>query len=221
MITDLKILDNFYDDPEKIFYLSNGEFPIFGCGTGKRSIGLQEVDKKLYDQFCAKIFKIHGITDPRGLHMFTFFMEHNWNPIEVFNKGWVHIDGKNPDACRMTTEDYKLVVCGQIFLTPDPDPEASASTYKLRNGVNWSTQELYDRCINDYTIPREDYEAKKINLDQFTQLHTDYHSNFEQTAEVKNVYNRMVSWKAGTLHGQRMTQKMGKRLNQYFFIQRI
>ena len=221
MISDLKVIDNFYDNPEKMFYMSNGEFPIFGCGTGKRSVGLQEINRAMYHSFCQKIFRIHNITDTRNLTVFTFFMEHNWNPVEVFNKGWVHIDGKNPDACRMTTEDYKLVLCGQIFLTPEPDPDASAATYHLKKDVNWSQQELYDRCINDYTIPREDYEAKKINLEEYTRLHTEYHNNFELTAEVKNVYNRMVSWRAGTLHGQRMTQKMGKRLNQYFFVQRI
>lgn len=221
MINDLKVVNNFYDDPQKILDLSDGEFPIFGCGTGNRSIGLQDVDRNLYNQFCRKIFQIHGITDPRGLHVFTFFMEHYYNAVDIFNKGWAHIDGKNPDACRMTTEDYKLIACGQIFLTPNPDPDSGVHIYTVKQDRNWTQQELYDRCINDYTIPREEYNAGRIDLDEYTRLHGEYHQNFDLTAEVKNVYNRMVSWRAGTLHTQNMSEKMPTRLNQYFFIQRI
>lgn len=221
MIKDLTVVNNFYDDPQQILDLSDGEFPIFGCGTGNRSIGLQDVDRNLYNQFCRKIFQLHGINDPRGLHVFTFFMEHYYNAIDIFNKGWAHIDGKNPDACRMTTEDYKLVACGQIFLTPNPDPDSGVHIYRLKGDRTWSTQELYDRCINDYTIPREEYQEGRIDLEEYIRRHGEYHDNFEQDAEVKNQFNRMVSWKAGTLHTQDMTDKMPTRLNQYFFIQKI
>lgn len=221
MITDVKILDNFYKDPQILREKLSGDFPISGCGSGNRSVSLRDIDRKLYDDFFDTICKIHGILDKRGLHMFTFFMEHEYNPIEIFNKGWVHIDGKNPDACRMTTEDYKLVVCGQIFLTPDPDPETGATIHKLKNSVTWDTQELYDRTINDYTIPKENYNAGLIDLAEYERLHQEYHSNFDLTCTVHNVYNRMVSWKAGTLHGQNMSKLQGKRLNQYWFIQRI
>lgn len=220
MITDIKVQDNFYTDPDSIVNASNGEFPIFGCGTGNRSVGLQEVDQNLFHIFCQRLFRLHSIADNRNLQVFTFFMEHYYNPEEIFNRGWVHIDGKNPDACRMTTEEYKLLVCGQVFLTPDPDPNSGVEIHKLKNGINWDQQELFDRCINDYTIPREEYQAGRIDLAEYTRLHGEYHSNFELTAEVKNCYNRMVSWKAGTLHTQHMTAAMPTRLNQYFFVSR-
>ena len=217
MITDLKVLDNFYNDPQAITELLNGEFPIFGCGTGNRSIGLQEIAPHIYDGFCDAIYQIHGI-NPDDVWMTTFFMEHTYNPIEVFNHGWMHIDGKNPDACRMLVEEYKLLVCGQIFMTPNPDPETGVKIGTLKKDRNWTRPELIDKTINDYTLPREQYEAGKITLQEYEILHKEYHYNFDVTCEVKNVYNRMVSWRGGSLHGAKITEKMQKRLNQYFFV---
>lgn len=217
MITDVKVLDNFYNNPQEIIKLLNGEYPIFGCGTGNRSISLEEIDPNMFRGFCEAIYQIHGI-NPNDVWMTTFFMEHTYNPIDIFNYGWMHIDGKNPDACRMLVEEYKLVVCGQIFMTPDPDPETGVQIGALKKNKNWTRQELIDKTINDYTLPREQYEAGKINLQEYEILHKEYHENFDVTCEVKNVYNRMVSWRGGSLHGAKMTKQMHKRLNQYFFI---
>ena len=218
MITDVKVLDNFYSSPEHIINLLNGDYPITGCGTGNRSVGLQEISPEVYNDFCNAIYSIHGI-DSTKVHMYTFFMEHNYNAIDIFNHGWIHIDGKNPDACRMTVDEYKLVVCGQIFLTENPDPETGVKIASLKPTINWTRQELIDKTINDYTLPREEYEAGKITLNEYEKLHNEYHNNFNVTCEIKNVYNRMVSWKAGSLHGAKMTNKMPKRLNQYFFVE--
>jgi hypothetical protein len=217
MITDIKVLDNFYTNPSDIVQLLNGEYPIFGCGTGNRSVGLQEISPHLYSGFCESIYAIHGI-DPSAVHMTTFFMEHNYSPIEQLNPGWVHIDGKNPDACRMLVEEYKLLVCGVIFLTENPDPECGMGIYELKPTVKWDRQKLIDECINDYTTPRDLYNVGKISLDEYASKHKDYHDNFELTCDVKNKYNRMMSWRGGSLHGQKMTKKMNHRLNQYFFV---
>jgi hypothetical protein len=217
MITDLKVLDNFYNDPQAIVNMLNGEYPIFGCGTGNRSISLEEISPQTYNVFCEAIYQIHGI-DPNKVWMTTFFMEHTYNAIDIFNYGWMHIDGKNPDACRMLVEEYKLIVCGQIFMTPNPDPDTGVQIGSLKKDRNWSRQELIDKTINDYTLPREQYEAGKISLEKYEILHREYHNNFDVTCDVKNVYNRMVSWRGGSLHGAKMTNKMPKRLNQYFFV---
>jgi hypothetical protein len=146
-------------------------------------------------------------------------MEHEYNPIEVFNHNWVHIDGKNPNVCRMTTEDYKLVMCGQIFMTPNPDPESNVEICRVRPELNWGPQELISKTVDDYTLPREYLNSGKISQEDFEKMHDEYHDNFENICKVDNVYNRMVSWSAGTLHGARQTHKMPRRLTQMFFIQ--
>ena len=220
MITDIKVLENFYSNPEVVINLLNGDYPITGCGTGSRSVDLFDISPELHEQFCSVIFNIHGI-DSSKVYVNTFFMEHYYNAIDIFNHGWMHIDGKNPDACRMIVEEYKLLLCGQVFLTKDPDPETGVQIGALKSGINWTRQELIDKTINDYTIPREEYEAGRINLQEYEKLHKEYHENFVTTCDVKNVYNRMVSWRGGTLHGAKMTEKMPKRLNQYFFVSLI
>jgi hypothetical protein len=218
MITDVKVLDNFYISPEHVINLLNGDYPIIGCGTGSRSIGLQEISPELYNGFRDSIYTIHNI-DPSKVYLTTFFMEHSYNAIDIFNHGWMHIDGKNPDACRMTVDEYKLIVCGQIFLTQNPDPETGIQIGSLKKDRNWSRQEIIDRTINDYTLPRENYEAGNISLYEYERIYKDYHDNFDTTCEISNVYNRMVSWRGGNLHAAKMTNKMPKRLNQYFFVQ--
>jgi len=217
MITDVKVLDNFYSDPEPIIKLVK-DFPITGCGTGSRSIGLQEIDPKLYQDFCRGLFSIHGV-DGRNMRVTTFFMEHTYNPIDIFNYGWVHIDGKNPDACRMLVEEYKLIFCGQIFLTPNPNPDTGVQICSLKPELNWTRQELIDKTINDYTIPKENYDAGIISVEEYANIHKEYHNSFSTTCDIKNVYNRMVSWRGGSLHGQNMKSDMPKRLNQYFFVE--
>jgi hypothetical protein len=217
---NINILENFYEDPYHVLSLLNNEYPIVGCGTGARSIPLLDMNIELYNYFCDKIYKLHNLS-PEGLYLTTFFMEHVYDPIEIFNERFVHIDGKNPDVCYMTMEEYKLILCGQVFLTPDPDPEAGVKICKLKPEVNWSEKELMDNCINNHLSPKDKYYAGLIDIEEYTNLHKDYHSNFDITCDIKNEFNRMVSWKGGTLHGEPMTKKMKKRLTQYFFIQKL
>ncbi len=217
---NINVFDNFYTNPDSIRQLVNGDYPIVGCGTGNRSIPLQQINPSIYNDFCRGIFSIHGM-DGRGLKVNTFFMEHEAHEIDVFNQKWIHIDGKNPNICMMSMQEYKLVLCGQIFLSPDPDPESGTKICELKPEVNWTEKQLIENCIDNYTLPRNKYDAGMIDLQEYERLHAEYHSNFNLTADIKNKYNRMVSWKAGTLHGDPITKKQGKRLNQYFFVERI
>ena len=100
----ITIIDDFYDNPQIILDKINGQYPIVGCGTGRRSVGLQQIDMSIYQNFKLKIFNIHGL-NPNNFHIITFFMEHEYDAIEIFNDRWVHIDGKNPDVCLMTMEE--------------------------------------------------------------------------------------------------------------------
>jgi hypothetical protein len=147
-------------------------------------------------------------------------MEHEYNQeAEVFNRGWAHMDGKNPKI--ITADDYKLILCGQIQMTKHPDTETGVKINKLKDNVNWTQQELFNRTVNEYTLPREKLTKGEIDLKGFEQLYDEYHSHFDLTCTVANVYNRMISWKGGTIHGQKMTQQQGKRVNQYWFLQRM
>jgi hypothetical protein len=218
MITDLKVLDNFYDDPEVILKLVDS-FPITGCGTGSRSIDLRMLDPNLSLLVQNGLCNIHAV-DPRSVKMNIFFMEHFYNEADdIFNRSTIHMDGKNPDVCRATVAEYRLAFCGQILLTKDPNPDGVVSLHKFKPHINWNDQEIVKHCIDEYTIPGELYRAGKISLDEFKTMRMQHDSNFDLTCEVKNVYNRMVSWKGGSLHAQ--TYKNKRVLNQYFFAEWI
>ena len=216
MITDIKVLDTFYTQPDFILGLVD-DFPISGCGTGNRSISLEMMSKPTFDGVKNALCSIHGV-DPNKIKLTTFFMEHQYNDVdELFNISTTHIDGKNPDVCRATVEEYRMAFCGQILLTPNPDPDSGVTLHKFKEHIDWDPQEIVKRCIDEYTIPGELYRAGKIDLTEFRHMRKEHDDNFDLTCEVKNVYNRMVSWKGGTLHGQRITKSVPKKLNQYFF----
>ena len=214
------VLDNFYYTPNRIIDLTKGKYPLIGCGDGNRSLPLDQINKDIYLKFCDKIYSAHN-TSSKGLSLTTYFTEHISKDIDIFNKRWVHIDGRNPNVCRATVDRYRLVVCGQIFLTPDPDPEAGVKICELKKQLEWSKETLFDNCLNDYLIPKDKYNAGLISLEEYTKLHDDYHKHFDITCTIENKFNRMVSWKAGTLHGEPMTKKMQKRLTQYFFVEKL
>ena len=215
-MSDIKIIDNFYDDPDIVKSLATVGFNVKGCGNTKRSIELKDIDQTLYDNFCNRIYEMHNISDIPNLHTFTFFQEQTYEDVEMFNTGYIHIDGRNPNQPNILANDYPYIVCGQIFLTPEPDPLSKISIAQPKH--NWTDQELFDRCLNNYLNPRFEYNAGKLSLSELEQYHSSYHADLEIIEEIPNVYNRLVSWPAGTLHGEQLTKKMGTRLNQYFYV---
>ena len=145
----------------------------------------------------------------------------NTNQIKLADGTNTTFDGKNPDICRARVDEYKLAFCGQILLTKDPDPDAVVTIHKFKSHINWDEQEIVKRCIDEYTNPGEFFRAGKIDLEEFKRMRKEHADNFDLTCEVKNLYNRMVSWKGGTLHAQRITKSAPKVLNQYFFAEWI
>jgi hypothetical protein len=220
MINDLKVINNFYTNPAAISALvDNFGFDITGCGFGKRSPQLWEIDQSLGEDVKNALCQIHSV-DPNKVNISTFFMYSDTVFEDDFlNRSAPHIDGKNQDTCRLFVkpEDYNLIFCGHIFMTPNPDPDASVFTHEFKNPEQWDWEEMVKQCIDEYSIPSEKYREGKINLDQYKAERILYEQHFNVACEVKNVYNKMVSWKAGTLHSMKITKNVPKMINQYFF----
>lgn len=217
----IQVLDNFYKNPKAIQNLYQNSQSNRGCGGSIRSTELQYLNPIEYSKFRDKVYNIHNIKNVDDVKLTTFFMNHEYSMKDpIFNKRWVHIDGKDPSVCRMLVEEYKLLFCGQIFLSEDADISSGVSFHKLKDNVTWSKQELYDKTtINEYSIPIEKYKSGVISLDVYKKLHIEYHDNFNQIQYVENVYNRLVSWEAGSLHADSITDKMKNKLCQYYFIE--
>jgi hypothetical protein len=204
----IHILDNFYKDPKIIESLIK-EFNVTGCGSGVKTLDLSYLDKSLYNSLKTDLCRLHQF-DPNRIAFYSYFSEHNYNhEDDIFNYSAIHIDGKG--GCNI--DDYNLVFCGQVLLTENPDPDSGVLIYKFKN----DNPEIMNDALNNYTIPGEQYRQGSISLDKFKKMKAEYNSNFELTCEVKNVYNRMVSWVGGTPHAQRVTKNVPRKINQYFF----
>jgi len=198
----IKILDNFYSNVDYVLSLSTDACRKRGCGAGLRSESLETLDKHLYDTFCSAIYSMHGI-DGRKVMMTTYFTEHVYNPEK--NAGLIHIDGRNPNACDVTLRDYRLILGGQIFLTPTNDLDTGIKFYNVNQSAGWTEEEEFDMTLNKcYTFDKQQLE--------------EYNRNFYEIAEAKNIQNRMVSWTAGIKYGSKMTEKQQNRIIQNFYI---
>ena len=58
----------------------------------------------------------------------------------------------------------------------------------------------------------------EISLKEYETILNEYEHSFSVISEVKNVYNRLVSWKAGSIHSSISTKKQGVGLVQNFYI---
>ena len=198
----IKILDNFYSNVDYVLSLFTDACRKRGCGAGLRSESLETLDKHLYDTFCSAIYSMHGI-DGRKVMMTTYFTEHVYNPEK--NAGLIHIDGRNPNACDVTLRDYRLILGGQIFLTPTNDLDTGIKFYNVNQSAGWTEEEEFDMTLNKcYTFDKQQLE--------------EYNRNFYEIAEAKNIQNRMVSWTAGIKYRSKMTEKQQNRIIQNFYI---
>jgi len=208
----IHILDNFYKDPKIIESLIT-EFNVTGCGSGVKTLDLGFIDKTIYNSLKVELCNLHQ-QNSTEIKFYSYFSEHIYNDVDdIFNYSAIHIDGKG--GCNIS--DYNLVFCGQILLTDNPDPDSGVLIYKFKN----NEPQMLDNALNHYTIPGEQYREGSISLEQFKQLKSEYNSNFELTCEIKNVYNRMVSWAGGTPHSQRITKHVPRKINQYFFAEKL
>jgi hypothetical protein len=225
MITDIKVIENFYSNPKQIIELAFSKASLKTCitdfvGQGKcaqRSIPLFELDSSLYNDFCDYICFIHSL-DPNTVNIWSYFSYHEYNIDEAHNIGVTHIDGRG--SFNYTPETYNLMVAGQIFLSEKYDYESGFKFYSVKEDTNWTPEETFNMTLVDCYRPKEEYFSGKITLEEMKNKINEYDSKLNVTADVKNVFNRMVSWKAGTIHSSKITEKQGSKLTQNFFISR-
>jgi len=196
----IHIIDNFYRSTDALLDLSNSCLES-GCGAGIRSKYLSSIDPQSHDDLQNFLFYEFNL-DPDRHKLITYLTKHTFDPDFT---GRIHIDGRNPNSCDITTAEYDLVLCGMIFLSPAIDKDSGISFYNVNEDVQWSKEEEFNLTLNEcYTYNKEQLE--------------NYHKNFYETLSVKNIQNRFVCWTAGSKYKNNITKKQNERIVQNFYI---
>ena len=200
----ITVVDGFFDEPDKIvdfameqeFYASDdGRWP------GKRSKQLWELDRTLYDWTCVKIMSLFHPEIPRNwefeiaFQLITPYSKHQYDPK---NRGWIHVDKG------MTSFG------GIIYLNKNPEKDTGTSIYSQKKG--WSSQ-IYSAL----SVKERFYTGQEVSDEEYEQAWHLVNSQYEETMEVKNVYNRMMLFNCNTFHGVKTFGKNQDRLTISFF----
>lgn len=200
----ITVVDGFFEDPDKVvdFAMEQEFFPSDdGRWPGKRTRQLWELDRTLYDWTCVKIMSLfHPEIPPHwefeiAFQLISPYSNHQYDPK---NRGWIHVD-KGMTAFG-----------GIIYLNKYPEKDTGTSIYKQKKG--WSSQ-IYSAL----SVKEKFYTGQEVSDEEYEQAWHLIQSQYEETMEVKNVYNRMMLFNCNTFHSAKTFGKKQDRLTISFF----
>jgi hypothetical protein len=201
------IVDNFFKEPDKVRnFALHQEFKKdkkISNYPGLRTDCLSVIEPNLHNEFLRKFFSIY----------YDFkFEEINWVAHAVFQKtdnsfdnGWIHYDNDG---------NANNKVAGIVYLTPNAPLNSGTSIYKTKNNV---------------LIPSINAEAKNThyyangNSEELKKLKDLEKTQFDETINVSNIYNRLISFDADEYHAAQnyFGQDNESRLILVFFVKKF
>ena len=205
------VRDNFFSNPDLIrkFALSlDMKSDDTGRWPGVRSQELFTFNKKLNDCIVAKIlscyydFNNYEVTWQDSMCQFQLIDKID----DTLNQGWVHIDGP-------------FDVASVIYLNKNPNPNTGTSLFEIK-------KESLDYILNEDETQQSEkyklYKNQKIDKKEYLKQLNNYNSNFVETVNFKNLYNRCITY--GKVYHRANSFNMGNdepRLTLVSFIQGI
>ncbi len=186
MTYPITIIDNFFEDPDKIvnlaktfdYYPSNGDWP------GVRTDQLHLVDNRLFNYIGEKIYLLFYEESPVQWSMITSFQKikpFSEDQYDRRNKGWVH-------------QDIDILFAGIVYLNKDPEPDTGTSIYTTKNGYALQYRKELEMKENLYL-------GNDIDLDDYNRTYDAVHDQYIESVRVENVYNRLLLFNNQTHHG--------------------
>ena len=196
------IVDDFLEDPfSTIEYAKTLEFnypePTIYPGTRTKCLSLLNND--LYLKTCNNILKCYLQGVPFNYTAECYFQKIDRN----YQEGWIHRD--------------KSILTSIIYLSQDATSESGTSLYKAkkewyRPGYNDEKIFMFNRAIKDPKFEVSEEEKKLIN---------NSNSLFEETINIKNMFNRLISFEGGIWHRANSLKNENPRLTLIIFFLEI
>ena len=194
------IVDDFFPDPDKIVEFAEQQefYPNDGRWPGTRTAPLHELDNHLFNYISTKI---HSLFYDR---IEQYFMEIKFQKITPFhedqyhpkNRGWIH-------------KDKEVYFGGIIYLNKNPDDDTGTSLYRETKGYSYN---------DGYTTSKEKlYKGHYVSEEQYCNDFESLNSQYTETVNVKNVYNRLLMFNSKQYHGVQTFGKTQDRLTISLF----
>jgi len=198
-------IDDFYSNPNEVrefalsqkFYHARDNFP------GKRTDRLDLISESFFNSFCERLFSIFFEFKREDIAwtISTYFQKiepFDTNQKSPLNEGWVHNDGS------------KVIAAGVVYLNPLTNGDAGTSFYSS----------IVDSPTENITLRDKFYGNQNVDIEEYISEKENNNSQYKQTLEIKNVYNRMAFFGAQYPHKE-SNFHVGynePRLTQPFFI---
>jgi len=196
-------IDNFYSDPDKVrdFALSL-EFTSSenGLWPGKRTKDLFDIDQKFMSKFCHKLMSHYFDLESSSVRwkinsQFQLIEPYDIVNNSIKNTGWIHYD----DA----------IFGGLIYLNKTPNLSSGTSLYNI---IDHKKYDKTQQAKHEFYL-KGDYE-------NYENLISEHNSNFVETINFSNQYNRLIGFDSSIPHkANNFVIDNEPRLSQVFFIQ--
>lgn len=204
----LTVIDNFYENPMgvrefalKQSYKYNYEWDSPNIYPGARTEDIKDLDESFFDAFWKKIFStfidFDSVMYDLNLDVSSTFQFITGN----YDYDWIHQDGD-------------VVFSGVVYLTPDASMYAGTSLYVPNNTFDLEKNIEYGKSkIKYYTtnVKDDNYIFNRLLLNCM----------FDETVNVKNIFNRCVLYEGNIFHGANRffgKTKEDARLTQVFSV---
>jgi Family of unknown function (DUF6445) len=183
----LTVVDNFFEDPDKIreYALSLEYAKGKGNWPGERTNFLEKIDMPMAKKIAEQIISL--FVDLR-VHEIGWDIESQFQLISSdYEFGLIHND--------LSVEKWDIA--GVVYLNPDAPLDAGTSIHRINPNIDVSTldfnlDELYDLKHKFYLGENDGTRYKE--------LRNIYNNTFEKTVGVSNVYNRLVAYSTNEFH---------------------
>lgn len=201
------VLDNFFDDPDKIrnwALQQEYSFDPEGRWPGVRSKPIHELNNAFFISTCRRFFSqfyvMNNAKDPQVTWSTSMYFQLINNH---YDSGWIHSD-------ELTSR-----ITGIVYLSPNSKLNGGTSVYREKKDVIQN--------VHNYENLKQDYYLGKKSIKDVEEYKKEHNSQFEETIRISNVYNRLVCFDSHLHHAAQdfFGEDQDSRLTLVFFVHQL